>query len=142
MPGSCHTSRLCFIEPKSTVNMMETTFYEHTGRPVAYTQDGKHIFLFTGEPVAYLHGTSVYVYSGLHLGWFENGWMRDHYGACVFFTAGATGSGPVKPVKHVRPVKSVKHIKPVKGAKHARPAKAAKSLSWSAISGRQFFYQS
>ena len=29
-------------------------FYDNHGRPTAYTEDDVHIYLFTGEPVAYL----------------------------------------------------------------------------------------
>lgn len=50
----------------------------------------------------------------------------------MFFTESASGSGPVKPAKHVKPAKSVRH---------AKYAKAAKSLLWSKLSGEQFFNQ-
>lgn len=118
----------------------EIDFYDHRGSPVAYTQDGKHIYTFSGCPVAYFSGSSVYSFSGTHLGTFEDGWIRDNSGRCVFYTADATG-GPVKPVKHVKPVKSVKGVKPVKSVKSIRPVKAVKSLSWSEFSGEHFFDQ-
>lgn len=117
------------------------TFYDKNGKPIAYTEDDEYIFLFTGEPVAYLYDNTVYGYNGRQFGWFENGWVRDLHGSCVFFTENATGSGPVKPVKQVKPVKSVKRIKPVKCARHARRAKAAKCLGWSDLSGKHFFNQ-
>jgi hypothetical protein len=120
--------------------MNEINFYDHNGRPVAYTQDGVHIYSFSGEPVAYLYGMSVYSFSGQHLGWFEDGWIRDNSGNCAFYTQHAQG-GPVKPVKNVKPVKSVKSVKPVKSIKSIRPVKAVKSLSWSQLSGEQFFEQ-
>jgi len=47
---------------------METTFYDSKGRPVAYTPDGEDVFGFDGAPVAYFSGTSLYSYSGHHLG--------------------------------------------------------------------------
>ena len=120
--------------------MNEIDFYDQTGRPVAYTQDGIHIYTFLGKPVAYLHGDSVYSFSGNHLGWFEDGWIRDNSGSCVFYTHDAQG-GPVKTVKSVKPVKSVKSVKPVKSVKSVRPVKAVKSTSWSDLSGDQFFDQ-
>jgi hypothetical protein len=120
--------------------MSEIDFYDQSGSPVAYTQDGVHIYTFTGHPVAHLDGESVYSFSGKHLGWFENGWIRDNSGCCVFYTHDAHG-GPVKPVKQVKPVKSVKSVEPVKSVKLVRPVKTVKSLSWSNLSGEQFFEQ-
>ena len=116
-------------------------FYDNHGRPTAYTEDDVHIYLFTGEPVAYLDDDAVYGFNGHQFGWFENGWIRDLDGYCVFFTENATGSGPVKPVKHVCPVKHVKRVKPVKHVKRVRRVKAVKKLSWSQLSGVMFFAQ-
>lgn len=118
---------------------MEITFYDRYGRPIAYTEDNAHIYLFDGSAVAYISGDSIYGYSGKHLGFFQNGWVRDHSGNCVFFTEISRGSGPVKPVKSVRPVKSVKSVRPVKGVREVKPVKSVRLLSWSDLSGRQFF---
>ena len=117
---------------------MTIDFYDKSGRPIAYMADGQHIYLFSGKPVAFLSGNAVYSFSGRHLGWFEDGWVRDKAGKCVFFTSDANG-GPVKPVKRVKPVKGVKQVKPVKGVKQVKAVKAVKSLSWSNLSGKQFF---
>ena len=116
-------------------------FYDNHGRPTAYTEDDIHIYLFTGEPVAYLHEDTVYGYNGRQFGWFHDGWIRDLNGNCVFFTENATGSGPIKPVKHVCPVKCVKRVKPVKHIKRVRRIKAVKKLNWSQLSGVVFFAQ-
>lgn len=116
-------------------------FYDNHGRATAYTEDNEHIYLFTGEPVAYLDRDAVYSYNGKQFGWFEDGWIRDLRGYCVFFSENATGSGPVKPVKHVCPVKRVKRVKPVKHVKAVRRVKAVKHLSWSQLSGVAFFAQ-
>ena len=117
---------------------MTIDFYCKTGEPIAYSEDGETIFLFSGAPVAHLSGDAIYAFSGEHIGWFENGWIRDKKGGCVFFTADARG-GPVKPVKHVKPVKGVKHVKSVKGVKQVKSVEAVKSLSWSPLSGKRFF---
>lgn len=117
------------------------TFYDSNGKPIAYLEeDGVHIFLYNGKPVAYLSEDAVYSFSGKHLGWFENGWIRDLRGRCVFFTNISTGSGPIKPIKQIKPVKGVKHIKPIKGVKQVRKVKAVKSLTWN-YSGVDFFNQ-
>lgn len=120
--------------------MSEIDFYDQNGTPVAYTQDGVHIYTFSGCPVAYFHGDSIFSFTGQHLGRFEDGWVRDNSGHCVFYTHDAQG-GPVRPVKSIKPVKSVKSAKPVKSVKSVRPVKAVKSLSWSALSGEHFFEQ-
>ena len=116
-------------------------FYDCHGRPTAYAEDGVHIYLFTGEPVAYLDGDAVFGYNGKHLGWLANGWVRDLNGYCVFYSENATGSGPVKPVMCMCPVKCVKHVRPVKCIKEVKRVRAVNSLSWSQLSGKQFFAQ-
>lgn len=45
--------------------------------PIAYSEDGEHILLLSGEAVAYLSADAVYAYNGYQLGWFEDGWVRD-----------------------------------------------------------------
>lgn len=117
---------------------MTLTFFDRNGAPVAYTDDGEHLFSFRGSPVGYLHGESVYSFSGQHLGTFEAGWLRDHAGNAALFSDDAF-DGPIKPIKHILPIKSIKHIKPVKGIRQIAPIKPIKSLGWSNLSGEQFF---
>ncbi len=45
------------------------TFYDESGSAVAYSDDGTHIYLFSGQPVAYFQRDSVYSFGGRHLGW-------------------------------------------------------------------------
>ena len=117
------------------------TFYDCNGKPVAYTEDGTHVYLFTGEPVAYFVEDAVYGFNGRQFGWYENGWIRDLRGCCVFYSENATGSGPVKPVKQVCPVKCVKHVMPVKCVREVCRVRAVNQLSWSTLSGTLFFAQ-
>lgn len=119
---------------------MELMFYDSKGKPVSYTEDCEHIYLFSGEPVAYFNNESIYSFSGRHLGRYKNGWIRDNNGQCVFFTENATG-GPLKPMKMMKPLKSLKQMKPLKGLKEMRPMKPMDSLWWSELSGEQFFKQ-
>lgn len=115
------------------------TFYNSDGRPVAYTDDNEHIFLFSGIPVAYFYNDLVYAYNGEQLGRFADGQIRDLNGYCVFFTEDTSGAGPAKPAKHAKPARSAKHAKPAKSARHAPRAHAANRVSWSDLSGEQFF---
>jgi hypothetical protein len=96
------------------------TLYDRSGSPTAYSEDGKHFFLFTGQPVAYFYENTVYGFNGHQFGWFENGWIRDLNGKCVLFSENSCSSDPAKPAKY---------------------AKAASAASWSASSGIQFFNQ-
>ena len=118
----------------------DMTFYDKTGKAIAYTEDGEHIYLFTGKPVAYISENTVYGFNGHQFGWFENGWIRDLQGACVFYTENAS-CGPVKPVKQIKPIKSIKGIKPIKSIKQIRKIKPIFSYGWSAYSNESFFNQ-
>ena len=117
---------------------MDTTFYNRNGQPVAYTEDGTHIYLFSGEPVAYLHGDSVYSFGGRHLGWFVDGWIRDNNGYCVFFTSEATG-GPGKPGRAGLPGKAGKAGHPGKAGREGRPGRPGFAASWSSLTASAFF---
>lgn len=119
---------------------MELIFYDQSGKPVAYTDDGEHIYTYDGDPVAYLSGDSVYGYNGRHLGWLMNGWMWDHGGGAVFFTKNAQG-GPLKPLASLTPMKSLKSLAPLKSLRSLAPLRPMKSLSWSQLSGTLFFAQ-
>ena len=116
------------------------TLYDKDGHPVAYAEDDGSIYLFSGEPVAYLDSDSVWAYSGKHLGWFDKGLARDNDGNIAFFTENASG-GPIKPIKQIKPIKGIKGIKPIKGIKEIKPIRSINSLGWSGLSGEAFFRQ-
>jgi hypothetical protein len=121
--------------------MEDLTFYNNSGKPIAYTEDGEHIYLFNGTPVAYFSDDSVYGFNGKHLGRFTDGWIRDNSGRCAFYTNETTGSGPLKPLKQLKPMKSLKSLKPMKSMRQMRPMKPMNSLSWSSLSSELFFHQ-
>ncbi len=62
---------------------MSRDFYDSNGRPYAYSDDGETIYTFGGRPVAYIDGDSVYLFSGSHLGFFQNGQVWGHAGNVV-----------------------------------------------------------
>jgi len=117
---------------------MDIVFYDSGGKPVAYTEDDETIYLYSGEAVAYLDQSSVYSFSGKHLGRFEAGWLIDNHGYCVFFTDDAHGD-PAHPPKKAIPKKELKHIKPRKEMQARKTVLPTKSRRWSKISGRGFF---
>ena len=66
----------------------ETSLFSADGTPAAYLAEGSTIYLWKGEPVAYLapdedSGFHVYNFNGKHLGWYVNGVVRDHKGTAV-----------------------------------------------------------
>jgi hypothetical protein len=118
---------------------MATTLYDRRGKPVAYVaDDGISIYLYRGKPVAWISQNGVYAYSGKFLGWVDSGWVIDRRGRRAFFTSAARG-GPVKPVRQLQPVRGVRRVRPVRGVRQVRPVRPVTSLSWSDVSGEEFF---
>lgn len=67
--------------------MAEVSLFDQKGNAVAYIADDGEgtIYLWNGEAVAYLVQEKVYGFNGQHLGWFDEGVMRDIKGAKVGF---------------------------------------------------------
>lgn len=115
-------------------------FYNYEGKPIAYCEDKENIYLFSGQPVAYFYNDLVYGYNGIQFGWYENGWIRDLQGKCVFCTKDASG-GMLKPVCRVVPVKGVKRVAPVKAVRRVARVKAVSKLVWSNLSNENYSKQ-
>jgi hypothetical protein len=106
------------------------TFYDRSGKAVAYTEDDVHIFLYSGAPTAYLYSGSVYSSAGRHLGTLRTGWVRDHTGGCVYFTDEALHGGPEPPEKLAKPRKLLKKPKPTKGSRETPPPRPEDRAEW------------
>ena len=116
-------------------------FWDRHGQPVAYVDDdGESVYLWNGTPCGWISDSGVYAYSGRFLGSFDDGWVRDLRGSCVFFADDSVG-GPVRPVRQVRPVRGVRGVRPVRGVRQVKPVRPVSSLGWSPLSGDQFFTQ-
>jgi len=116
-------------------------FYDRNGAPVAYSDDGVHVFLFSGEPVAYLEDDALYSYRGELMGWFEEGWLRDKDGRCVAFSEHA-GAGPQRPVKEPWPHPSPKQAQPIPERRDPRSLRPIHSNAWSEQTADEFFAHS
>lgn len=108
---------------------MSLDFYDRAGNARIYTDDGKHLFSWAGQPVAYFHGDHVYLFNGMHFGRLKNGWIIDDQGRRVLFSAGATG-GPQKPLRRLKPLKGLRQLKPLKGQRQLSPLPPLTSNSW------------
>lgn len=67
------------------------------------------IYDYSGRPVALLDGENIVSYSGKHLGWFHDGFVRDANGDAVGFTEGAHG-GPITPIPAIPPIPPIPAI--------------------------------
>jgi hypothetical protein len=106
----------------------EVTLFDSQGNPVAYIagDDGRTIYLWKGQPVAYLTAsglnTAVYGFNGRHLGWFEDGVIRDTRGYIVGFIQDAipmnTRLEPLKGLKELKPLQSLRSLPVLKPLYH------------------------
>lgn len=115
--------------------MNETCLLDASNQPVVYTEDGEHLFLYSGEAVGYIFEDSVYSYPGRHLGWIGLGGIHDRTGALVLRTVppGQTVQVPWKGMKAMVPFQNLRDWKP------ARPV--ALQFGWSPLSVSAFFQQ-
>lgn len=104
--------------------------YDRYGRPFAYSDDGEHIYSFSGKPLAYVRGDSIYRPDGRHAGFLDGGKVVDPMGNTLLFTDGAS-SGPLKPLLGMEPLKGFKAMFPMKGLPQMPPMKPWSTLSWS-----------
>jgi hypothetical protein len=114
------------------------TFYDRSGKAVAYSEDRVHVHLFSGESVAYLDSEALYSYRGELMGWFEDGWLRDKDGRCIAYSEQATG-GPPQPVKGRRPSESLKQSVPIEQRQDPRSLRPIHSNAWSSQTAEEFF---
>lgn len=97
----------------------EISLYNSTGEAVAYidTDNDMSIYLWEGDPVAYLDGQSIYGFNGKHLGWLKRGIVRDNNGYTVGFMEGAinmhTKFERFKGFQKFEPFKSFQEFEPL-----------------------------
>lgn len=113
-------------------------FYDKEGRAVAYTPDREHIYAFPGIPLAYREGSSVYTFTGEHLGWWEQGWLWDHAGAAALFVGRALG-GPARPPTRETPRPGRPWKLPRRMHQESAPPQPSPVAEWSPRSGLHFF---
>ncbi len=107
-----------------TTFAQEVTLFDSEGEARAYidANDDLTIYLWKGTPVAYLvpdnNDFHIYGFNGKHLGWFEDGIIRDNDGYVIGFVKGAINKStkyePYKGYKAYKPYKSYTEYAPYK----------------------------
>jgi hypothetical protein len=117
----------------------EVSLFDSKGSASAYieTDQDKTIYLWSGEPVAYLtldsgHDFHVYGFSGTHLGWFVGGVLRNNVGYAVCADEHAM------PVHELEPLKSLKSLTPLKSLEELSPLRPLFTNTWARTSCSMF----
>jgi hypothetical protein len=112
----------------------EISIFDSSGEATAYidTNDEQNIYLWDGEPVAYLDHDSIYGFNGKHLGWISDGILYDHDGHAVGFLDGST-SRPTLP----EPIKGLQKLTPLKSLEELEPLQPLFQTQWE--SGLKYF---
>lgn len=120
----------------------ELSLFDGKGRVSAYivADDDLTIYLWSGEPVAYLVKDGggefhVYGFNGKHLGWFVRGIIRDHEGEA------ACALKEVVSNPQLEPLKSLKSLKFLKSLKELAPLRPLFSSQWGELPCRFFLSQ-
>lgn len=114
------------------------TLFNQSGTAIAYFDDNFDIYSIDGKPLGYLIDAKVCTYTGKHIGWYIDGWIRDNKGYCVFFDQTSTG-GPSKPTKLLMPTLKSKQSIPNKLKLSIIFSQPTKRCAWSYSSNLDFF---
>lgn len=116
----------------------EITIFDKQGEAVAYldTDEENTIFLWSGRPVAYVTGKSIYGFNGKHLGWLDQGIFYDHDGYGVGFFENATSTRT-----QLESLKGLKQLKPLRSLKASEPLRPLFSIYWANTPLELFFLE-
>lgn len=130
LPGPARTLALlllvAFLLVPAVSQAMEQSLYDPDGEAVGYmdTRDQMSIYLWDGQPVAYLDGPSIYGFNGRHLGWLKDGIVIDHDGYAVGFAEGAFNRPPrlerLKGVQQLAPLRALPEFEPLEPLQRGR----------------------
>lgn len=116
---------------KSDINL-----FDSSGNAVAYiaVDEDSTIYLWSGQPVAYLDEDNVYGFDGKHIGWYEKAAIYDHQGDVV----AAIAEDFRRPVA-IAPLKGIKQLSPLKALEEMEPLKPLFHSQWSNVPAKAFF---
>jgi len=114
--------------------------YNKKGKANFFLDEDKiHIYSWAGVPVAFVEKAGVYNYAKKHLGWYEDGWLRDAEGKCLAMAEPGGKSVPNPPrIKHPE-APGAKQEPPERPVIEAHPGRPVRKAAWSAQSDEQFF---
>ena len=110
---------------------MRSIFFDRDGDATLWVLRNGRLVDADGNSIGYIDSDSVYDYNGSHRGWYEEGFIRDHDGACVCFLKGATGLSPILPITSIPPIPGIPEIEPIRPIKEIKPVKPIKQIAWS-----------
>lgn len=121
---------------RAGISPSDPDLFDSRGRAAAFLQpsDGLTLYLWSGEPVAYLDDDSVYGFNGKHLGWYRDGTVYDHEGNIVVAPASRFGRGVQSP-----PPRGLGGLNPLKGLRELRPLRPLCGVRWSRLPAAVFF---
>lgn len=114
--------------------------YNRYGQPELRVLENGRLVTFRGESVGFIKDDSAYDYHGHHLGWYENGILRDNWGAVVGFGEQPTDYPiPLLPLKALKPLAGLVQLEPLRPLTQLKPLKPMKTFSWSAHTPIELF---
>ena len=107
----------------------DISIYDKNGNAKAYIADDLTIYLWGGDPVAYLYNSAgdwhIFGFNGRHLGWYDEGIIYDPNGYAI----GAQKDAVIM-ITSIETIKGIKGIKPIKSIREIPPIKPILSMSW------------
>jgi len=117
------------------------TLFNRFGKPEINLDTKGSFVSFTGKRLGFLIRDSVYTYKGTHIGWFENGVLRDPWGNVVGFGDNPNDYPmPLLPFKQFKPLASFPGLEPLRPVTSIPPIKPLKSFNWSVATPLALFW--
>lgn len=121
---------------------LQVTLYDENKDAIAYIdyEDESVIYLFEGEPVAYIEpGGQVYGFNARLLGWYSDGVLYDKTCYAVGAKHGIVRGGINTVATHLERIKGIKQVKPEKPVKGDAFEPPVLKDSWSETTLTEFF---
>jgi hypothetical protein len=114
--------------------------YNRFGDPELRLLGDGRLVSFNGQNYGFINGTNVYAYDGIHVGFFERGILRDHYGHTVGFGENPTDTfKPLLPLKRLKPLPGLIQLPPLRPLTQLPPLPSLKSFYWSSFLPHELF---
>jgi hypothetical protein len=108
-----------------------TALYDDSGSVAAWLHESGRIYDLDGQNLAFVDGDSVYDWSGNHIGWWQDGHIRDSVGAVAYFTTEAKNLGVFTPFRGFSPFQPFLAFTPFKPFLATKPFRPFNMAAWS-----------